>query len=125
TTDRPIDADIAIATADLNLGRPGDSYNRLAPYLPDVAAHPEANTNLITTAAQALLASDRVDDADALLRPWAKAAAAGRETWLHLASNGFPDKPASAAKANGPKAVDWINRVRPLIPAGDDRETHL
>jgi tetratricopeptide (TPR) repeat protein len=109
-------ADLAIAVADLHLGRGEESVDLLSPYLaeaqdsvdksPDVAGE---SAVVIDTIARALVATGRTDKAASLLEGPAKKSAAWRSRWLRIIADDA-ENPASA----GPQ----IDRVEALVPAG-------
>ena len=109
-------ADLAIAVADLHLGRGEEAVDLLTPYLsaaqdavaksPDVAS---GSAVVIDTIARALVSTGRTDKAASLLEAPAKVSAAWRSRWLRIIGD-EAENPASA----GPQ----IDRVEALMPAG-------
>ena len=107
-------ADLAIATILLHLDRPADAVSQLAP---DISSAPAPGLPLSVAYAQALIAADRIPEADAALRPLlsdSRLAAEARENWMALA---VAHKSADAAMA-------WLDQVAPLLPA-DSLDEHL
>jgi tetratricopeptide (TPR) repeat protein len=113
-------ADLAIAVADLHLGRGQEAVDLLSPYLAaaqdSVGKSPDAapgSAVVIDTLARALVATGRTDKAASLLEEPAKKSAAWRGRWLRIIGD-ESDSPASA----GPQ----IDRVESLMPAGSVRQ---
>ena len=59
TLEHPLEADLAIAEAELNLKDATGALNQLASYLPTIQAAPEGKGALVTTYARALAASGK------------------------------------------------------------------
>ncbi len=106
----PRSADVAIADADLRLGRPGPAVSQLAPYVTTGTA----DDHTAEAYARALATAGRAADADAVLRPRAAASADVRRAWLSTIADTAPTA-ADAARR--------IGTVTPLLAAGsvDDR----
>jgi tetratricopeptide (TPR) repeat protein len=68
--ENPIQPDIALARAHLALNEPSDALTILKPYLGSARQSPDADNMLIGTYAEALIASNRIPDAYALLTPY-------------------------------------------------------
>lgn len=84
TLDAPQPADIAIASAYLDLGNIDGAMTQLHPYEPDIRRSPAANPALLVVYARALFAAGRQGDAAALVLPLARTAAAWRAQWFGL-----------------------------------------
>ncbi len=108
TLDHPVDADIALAHADLQLGDTKSATDQLAPYLENVKADPKHNPALTEAVAKLWIATDKIADARTMLQPLLATDANWRRMWLRLGASEI--KPADAAS-------DWINTAAPSIDA--------
>ena len=113
TLDHPVDADIALANADLQLGNTKSATDQLAPYLENVKADPKHNPALTEAVAKLWIATDKIADARAMLQPLLATDANWRRMWLRLGANEI--KPAETA-------TDWINTAAPSIDANNVAE---
>jgi tetratricopeptide (TPR) repeat protein len=111
--DDPMHADVTIARALLELGNAAEAARQLEGYV-DAPVKPDANWNLVSVYARALIRSGREQEAADLLKPLAEAQAAWRTTWLELGATSF-DGAEDAAR--------WVERVVPLL--GDARQERV
>jgi tetratricopeptide (TPR) repeat protein len=111
-----LDADLAIATAELHLGDAGAASRQIQPYLDRALLDPEKFSGIVLLHAQALLASHRPAKVEALLTPLLPQSAQWRKLWLSLAVRAVDD-PARAQK--------WLEQVGPLVEANLNEKTAL
>jgi tetratricopeptide (TPR) repeat protein len=108
----PLAADMAAASAQLNLGHADQAIATLRPHLQRIQAEPKKYPVAIMTYAQAQLRAGRADDAAQLLWPLAQQAKEWRQVWMQLAM----------ANPDGPKAAAWLQKVETVVPADDAQE---
>lgn len=98
--------DVAIAQAQIGLGKPKEALDQLAPYLKDSANAPDSYLPVILNAARAHLMLRETTVAADLFRPHLKGSPNWRIAWMQLVG-GYPD----------PKAVaTWLEELTPLVP---------
>jgi Tfp pilus assembly protein PilF len=105
---RPLEADLAIATAALAQRDPTRALRQVQPYLARAQAGDRSRAPALALAAQAQVLSGKMTEAAALLRPLLDKSPAWRGTWMEMACAQVPDKAAAA---------QWLDQVAPLIPA--------
>lgn len=100
-------AEVAIARAEVGLGQMEAAVNRLQPHLAAVQADPDKHPELLMVYSIALANAGKGQDATNLLGPLAATAPAWRTRWIQVAGELRDQK----------QAVEWLNRVEPIIPA--------
>jgi tetratricopeptide (TPR) repeat protein len=109
TLDRPLEADLAVARAELALKDPAAAQQQLAPYLAEVRTQPEQRPGAAVLYARSLAASGKAADARALLEPLLSRDPRWRAAWLNIAAADVPD---------GATAAQWLNAMgATAIPA--------
>lgn len=108
TLDRPMQANIAVATASVFLDQPQEAVDRLEPYVEDAKSHPDENEKLLTAYAEGLVMTGNEEKAAALLTPWAQKSDHWRQVWLRM---------TILTHRTGESAGGWLDRLAKIIPA--------
>jgi predicted Zn-dependent protease len=87
TLEKPLDADIAIAEADLALNDTQAASDCLAPYMQRVQEHPQQSPPLTAVVARLFIATDKLPQARALLQPLLSEGPTWRRLWLSLGAS--------------------------------------
>jgi len=111
--DRPAEADVAVAEAQLAQGNAAGAAAQLAPHAGRASANPDSNSALLITYARALAAAGRENDARALLEPLLAASPRWRNAWMAIAGNDVKDPAA---------ATVWLEHVAPRVMADGPAE---
>src|SRR5262249_6164294 len=86
TLEHPVDADIAIAEASLNLNDAKSASDQLAPYVQSVKDNPTRTPALTAAVTKMLVVTGKLDDAKAILDPLLSQGANWRRLYLSLAA---------------------------------------
>lgn len=105
SAENPLNADLAIAEAQMQMGQADQAVRQLASYVATARKDPGAHENILTDYCRALVMAERQQDAANLLKPLL-AQSNWRMLWLKLASE-IQGADASA---------QWIAQVAPAIP---------
>lgn len=116
TLDRPIEADLAIARALMQLRQPADAIKQLEPYVDAARREPDKNSQILGTYAQALILDNRVNDAAALMEPHLTRSSEWRMAWLRMT-------PMIPGRDPAP-TVKWTERGAAGVPADSLREQY-
>ncbi len=108
TLAQPLQADLLLANAHLNLNEPAIALKSLEPHVKSAIQQPESMAAVLTLQARALVQSRRSAQAADLLRPLLAKAPAWRAVWMDLAWRFTADEKT---------AVAWMNEISPLVPA--------
>ena len=100
-----VDADLAIAVAEMHLGDSAAASKQIEPYLQNALADPDKYSGVILMRAQLLLASHHAAQAESLLVPLLAKSPQWRNVWMTLAIHTVDDPKTAAA---------WLNRVSAL-----------
>ena len=104
--DRPAEADVAIAEAQLAQHNAAGAAAQLAPHAARASASPESNSPLLITYARALAAAGREQEARALLEPLLPASPRWRSAWMSIAGGDVNDAAV---------ATRWLEHVAPRV----------
>lgn len=104
---QPLEAELFIAQAHLNLGNAQQALDQLEPYRSTALENPGRYNRLVRLHCQALVLDDRADRAAEILQPLLTQAAGWRQFFSSLAMNQVSD-PQTAA--------DWLRRVEQAMP---------
>jgi tetratricopeptide (TPR) repeat protein len=115
-TGESMEADLAIAAAQLHLGNTDASSQQIQPYLERALQDPDKFGGVILLRAQGLLATHQPQQAEALLGPLLPKSAAWRSLWLTLAVRSVED----ADRANS-----WLETVTPFMNDNLNERTAL
>ena len=116
TPDQPLAADLMIAESQFQLKNTAAAGNQIKPYIDQAIENPQDNAQLIGLQARVLLATDRQEQAKAMLGPLLDRSASWRQLWIRLALSGLLQPSA---------AVEWLNEVERHIPAEQLEERTL
>ena len=111
-----LEADLAIAGSELNLGDPSSANKQIEPYLSAAVNDPDKFTGVLLLRARGLLEVHQPDQAQALLLPLLPGSAKVRGLWISLATDGLIDHAMSVA---------WLQKVTPLIAEKSDEQVTL
>ncbi len=111
TLDQPQAADIAIATAQIALGRPGKAIDQLSPHMKTAAANASpSNIATIELTARAMCMLNHTDQAWQIVQPLAAKSSDWRGRWLQIVADTAKDSISVA---------DRIDQIRATVsPAG-------
>ncbi|HET6249642.1 MAG TPA: tetratricopeptide repeat protein [Tepidisphaeraceae bacterium] len=102
-----LDADLAIAHAELNLKDVSAASKQIEPYLDQAVKDPDKFSAVILIRAQGLLANQQPDEAEKLLGPLLKDSSRTRSVWVTLATRSVGDPQRAQA---------WLERVATVTP---------
>ncbi|MEM9752080.1 MAG: tetratricopeptide repeat protein [Planctomycetota bacterium] len=103
----PLAADIAIARAQLRLGRAQDAAETLDPHRAMIEANPAGGGGYAEVLGEALIRQNRVPEARNLLQPRLRENGDWRMAWMRLASQHLEDTSTRRT---------WLEAVTPLVP---------
>jgi tetratricopeptide (TPR) repeat protein len=103
----PLDADLAIAGAELQLGDVSAADQLLQPYLDRATQDPDKYSGVIVLRASGLLANHQPDQVENLIGPLLAKSQRMRSAWVSLAATRLDDPQRAAA---------WLDRVGALTP---------
>jgi tetratricopeptide (TPR) repeat protein len=115
-TGETLDADLAIASAELHLGDASAASQQIQPYLERALLDPEKFSGVILLRSQGLLASHQPAEVETLLGPLLPKSVQWRNLWLSLAVRGVDDPSRASA---------WLDQVTPVIAADLNEKTSL
>jgi len=104
--DRPAEADVAIAEAQLAQGNAAGAVAQLAPHASGATASPDANAAVLIMYARALAAAGREAEARGLLEPLLPKSPRWRSAWMSIAETDVKDAATATA---------WLEHVAPRV----------
>ncbi|MEM1026572.1 MAG: tetratricopeptide repeat protein [Planctomycetota bacterium] len=104
----PLAADIAIARAQLRLGRTQDASETLGLHLPAVETNASGGGAYAEVLGEALIRQNRITEARNLIQPRLREHGDWRMAWIRLASQHLEDPQTRRV---------WLETVTPLVPA--------
>jgi tetratricopeptide (TPR) repeat protein len=102
----PMQAEMLIAGAQIQLGRPEEALKTLEPYVAQVRAE-DGFSPILHLNARALIAAGRTEEAEAMLEPQLEASDRWRRAWMGLAGSAVPDEE---------RAAQWLTKAADLVP---------
>jgi predicted Zn-dependent protease len=111
-----MDADLAIAIAELHLGDLSSANQQVQPYLDRALKDPDRFSGVILIRAVGLLEEHKTQQAETLLRPFLANSEHIRNVWLSLAQANLDE---------APRAQAWLDEVSPLVPDNAAEQTEL
>jgi tetratricopeptide (TPR) repeat protein len=111
-----IDPDMAIASAEMQLGDVNAANQQIQPYLDRAMKDPDRFTSVFLLRAQGLLASHHPEEAESLLIPMLEKYPGIRAVWMRLAGKSVEDLPRAQA---------WLTRVTAYTSATPNEQLYL
>ena len=107
-----LEADLAIAAAQLNLGNAAAASQQIQPYLERALLDPDKFSGVILLRAQGLLASRQPEQVETLFTPLLPKSAQWRGLWMSFAVQGLADSARAQA---------WLEQVTPLVTDNNEK----